>query len=256
MGVPDMKFINRKIPIADVARALDLRFGGNGNLHCWRPQLHKQGDRTASVGIKKVNNTVKCFGCGVGPLGPIDLVIEVQGLSNSGTAARWIAAHFKVPELTPGRHIVQVERKIFQFGSETHIGFLVHSGLWAELSTTARSIVPVFLEFGEPVSGQQNLSIQISYRALARHAGVASPNAISAALNELREIHWLCRLPSQPEPNARPILATATYLVTPRSDELLELAQYRSKLMRTEIDIERRLRAEGKQKRRSELFTK
>jgi hypothetical protein len=256
MGVPDMKFINRKIPIADVARALDLRFGGNGNIHCWRPQLHKQDDRTASVGIKKVNNTVKCFGCGTGPFGPIDLVIEVQGLTNSGTAARWIAARFTVPELTPGRHIVQAERIIFQFGSESHIGFLVHSGLWAQLSTTARSIVPIFLEFGKPASGQQNLSVQISYRALSRYAGIASPNAISAALNELRDIHWLCRLPSKPEPGVRPIRATASYLVTPRSDELVELAQYRSSLMRTEIDDERELRAEERQKRRSALFTK
>jgi hypothetical protein len=73
LGLPDLKFINRKIRISEVARALDLRIGDNGNIHCWRLELHQNGDRSPSVGIRKTNNTVKCFGCGIGPLGPVDL---------------------------------------------------------------------------------------------------------------------------------------------------------------------------------------
>ncbi len=95
MGVPDLKFINRKVPIIDVARALDLRIGTNENIHCWRPELHQHGDRTASVGIRKTNNTVKCFGCDIGPLGPVDLVMAVRGLTNPGGAAQWIANRSK-----------------------------------------------------------------------------------------------------------------------------------------------------------------
>ncbi|HEY1754188.1 MAG TPA: hypothetical protein VGG72_02245 [Bryobacteraceae bacterium] len=256
MGVPDIRFINRNIPIADVARELGLRFGANGNIHCWQPESHQHGDRTASVGIRRANNTVKCFGCDIGPLGPIDMVMAVRGFNNPGQAARWIAERFVVPELPPGRHLVEPRRRIFQFGFESSIALLVHSGLWAELSPTSRSIVPVFLELGDPVPGTQNLSIQISYRALARYAGVTSHNAIFAALRELQGIHWLCHLPSHPEPGVRPMRATGTYLVTPKSDELLELAHSNTAQMRSEIDIERKLRAEAKQQRRNTLLTK
>jgi hypothetical protein len=51
LGVPDLKFINRHIGITEIARHLDLRAGENGNIHCWRPEFHQNGDRTASVGI-------------------------------------------------------------------------------------------------------------------------------------------------------------------------------------------------------------
>lgn len=74
--IPDMRFINRKVPIAEVARALSLRLDGTGKIHCWHPDKHKNGDRTASVGIRISNNTVKCFGCGSRPICPIDLVMS------------------------------------------------------------------------------------------------------------------------------------------------------------------------------------
>ena len=89
MGIPDLRYIHRKIPIVDVARALNLRIGTNGNIHCWHPEQHQHGDRTASVGIRKINNTVKCFGFGVGPLSVVDLVMAVLQLKNPGAAARW-----------------------------------------------------------------------------------------------------------------------------------------------------------------------
>jgi cobalamin biosynthesis protein CobD/CbiB len=37
--IPDMRFINRKVPIAEVACALGLRLEGAGKLHCWHPDL-------------------------------------------------------------------------------------------------------------------------------------------------------------------------------------------------------------------------
>jgi len=56
--IPDMLYINRQIPIADVAHALGLRLDGARKIHCWHPERHKNGDRTASVGIRRVNNTL------------------------------------------------------------------------------------------------------------------------------------------------------------------------------------------------------
>jgi hypothetical protein len=251
MGIPDMRFINRRISITDVAKCLDLRYGNNGLLHCWRPELHQNGDRTASVSIHKRKNYVKCFGCSIGRLGPIDLVMSVLDMQNPGAAARWIAERFVVPDLPRGRHLVRPERKIFQFGFESPIGLLVQSGLWAELSLTARSLVPVFLELAERIAGKQELTIKISYRSLARFSGVASPNAIRKALRELMEIHWLSALPCQPEPSAGPIRETKSYLITPRSDELVELAHAHCTRLRNEIDIQKVLRAQARQHRKN-----
>jgi hypothetical protein len=36
-----MKYINRELPIADVARAPDIRFDGLGKVHCWHPERHR-----------------------------------------------------------------------------------------------------------------------------------------------------------------------------------------------------------------------
>ena len=116
--------------------------------------------------------------------------MAVRDLS-AGQAARWIAERFQVPELPPGTHLAQPKRLIFEFGKESDIGVLVQSGLWAELSAAARSIIPVLLELAERVPGSQNLKILISYRAIARFSGLASPNAIRDALKELQAIFWL-----------------------------------------------------------------
>jgi hypothetical protein len=48
-GIPDMHFINRGVPIAEAARALDLRFDCTGKIHCWHPERH-QKRRSDGVG--------------------------------------------------------------------------------------------------------------------------------------------------------------------------------------------------------------
>ena len=132
--------------------------------------MHHNGDRTAS-GIRKINNTVKCFGvgCGVGPLGPVDLVIQVLRLKHVIEAAQWIADHFAVPELPPKKHLQHFERRVFQYGFESDIGLLVYSGLWAGRSPVARALVPVMLELAERNTTTRALSIQMSYMALGRY---------------------------------------------------------------------------------------
>jgi hypothetical protein len=249
MGVPDIGFINREISIADLARELDLKFGNDGNIHCWRPELHQSGDRTASVSIWRRTNKVKCFGCDMGPLGPIDLVLSVLAISNPGDAARWIAERFYVPDLLRGRHLVQPERRTFPYGFESELGILIRSGLWPRLSSAARSLAPVLLEFADNEPGKQILTVRMSYRAMMRYSGISSPNAIAEALRELAQIRWLTRMPGQREPGPGPVRGTSTYLLTPKSDELRELADANFKEMRDEIEIERKLRAEARAKR-------
>jgi len=50
-GIPDMRYINRQVPIVKVARALDLRLEGASKIHCWHPDRHKNGDRLDIPGI-------------------------------------------------------------------------------------------------------------------------------------------------------------------------------------------------------------
>ena len=254
-GIPDLRYINRKVSIREVARALDLRFGPNGNVHCWRPELHQNEDRTASVGIWTAVNKMKCFGCGVGPLGPVDLVMSVIGMTNPGAAGRWIAQRFSIPDLPPGRRPVAPERHIAQFGHESDVGVLILSGLWAQLSPHARSLVPVLLELAERDPKTRTLALQISYRALQRFSGVSSPNAVANALRELQEIQWLTPSKGQRTPGGGPVRNTSTYIITPRSDALMELAHATVAEFRRDIEEERKLRAEERERRRT-LLTK
>jgi hypothetical protein len=108
-AIPDMRFINRELSIAEVARRLDLRFDGNSKIHCWHPDRHQHGDRTASVGIRTTNNTVKCFGCDSKPMGPIDLVMDVLGTDSPAGAAIWIADRFEVPTIPARRHVARLK---------------------------------------------------------------------------------------------------------------------------------------------------
>jgi hypothetical protein len=236
-----MRYINRQVPIAEVARILELRLDGVGKLHCWHPDRHKNGDRTASVGIRSSNNTVKCFGCDSKPMGPIDFVMDVVGLA-AADAALWIAERFDVPRIPAGKRLAEVDRYRGRIGHERGLELLVRSGLWGRLSQAAQSIAPVFLamcEYHEPTDLE--FSIQISYAAIARFGGIRSPNAIRKALTELGEIGFLrfpgaglCRSPERP---------ASLYIVTPNSNELQELAQVIAAQMKTEIAAEKELRA-------------
>ena len=147
--IPDMRFINREVPIADVARVLDLRLDGTTRIHCWHPERHQHGDRTASVGVRATNNTVKCFGCDSKPMGPIDLVMDVHGTASPADAALWIADRFTVPSIPARKRLTDADGRRDRVGYERGLGLLIRSGLWARLSGPAQAIAAVLLEFGE-----------------------------------------------------------------------------------------------------------
>ena len=239
-GIPDMRFINREVRIVDVARTLDIRLDGAGKIHCWHPERHQHGDRTASVGIRTSNNTVKCFGCDSKPMGPIDFVMDVLGLA-AADAALWIAERFEVPAIPVGKRLAEADRWRGRIGYERGLDLLVRSGLFGVLSEPARSIAAVFQAMSEKQEPtDQQFSIQISYLGITRYSGVRSPNAIRKALIELGEIGFL----KFPEAGLRrgPDQPASAYIVMPNSDELYELAQAFSARMKTEIAAERELR--------------
>ena len=248
-GVPDMRWINRNVPVMEVAQKLDLRVGEHGRVHCWHPENHHNGDRTASVGIRKKINTVKCFGsgCGVGPFGPIDLVMDALGLASPWESALWIAVRFNVPYLPKGAHVQQKHRTFRPAGFEDDIGLLVQSGLWAELSAPTRCIAPVLLLFANREPGKATATVKVSYRAIGRYSGVVSPNAISKAIGELEEIGWLKKVAKQ---SAGPVAETGSYVLSPQGDDLMELANARARQMRTEIEAEKAVRKKQRETRR------
>jgi hypothetical protein len=246
-GIPDMRYINRQVRIVEVVRKLDLRLDGPSKIHCWHPDWHQHGDRTASVGIRTSNNTVKCFGCGIGPIGPIDLVMDVLGMSSPADGALWIADRFAVPTIPSRRPLPSLGRS-FRVGYERGLGLLVRSGLWGKLSEAARCIAPVLLEMAERLEpADEELSVQISYVGIARFSGVSSHRAIRKALIELGEIGFL-RFPCAGLRRS-PERTSSRYLVTPLSNDLWESGNAFAGQLRTEIAAEKELRKRSRQSR-------
>jgi hypothetical protein len=246
-GIPDMRFINREVKIAEVASSLDLKLDGSTRIHCWHPDRHKNGDRSASVGIRTSNNTVKCFGCDSKPMGPVDLVMDVLTVSPAD-AALWIAARFPVPLIPARKRLRDSSLRRESAGYAHGLALMIHSGLWGSLSEAARSIAPVLLELAErglPLN--QEFEIQISYAGISRYSGIRSPNSIREALIALSDIGFL-KLPETPIRRS-PERETAKYLVTPYSNQLWEAAQSFARQMQVEIAAEIELRARLRKER-------
>lgn len=246
-----MRYINRQVPIAEVARKLDLRLDGSSKIHCWHPDRHHSGDRTASVGIRKSNNTVKCFGCDLGPIGPIDLVRDALGFSLPADAALWIAERFVVPTIPARRRLPSLQspsRVIHDRG----LRLLVRSGVFARFSEAARCIAPVLFEMAEriPPAGEE-LSVQISYVGIGRFSGVTSHRAIRKALVELSDAGFLrfasAGLRRSPE------RASSQYIVTPLSDDLWDACNAFAAQLRNEIAAEKELRKRAREVRIQKL---
>ena len=249
-GIPDLSWINRELPIADVVKALDLRVGEGGKIHCWHPERHKSGDRTASVGIQKPVNRVKCFGCGTRPMSVVDLVMDATGTDAAG-AAQWIEKHFEVRRIPKRRHLQDARPKHWcDVGHEQPIELLVKSGIWGALSPQAQRIAPVLNCLATKADGN-TFRIQISYRAIMRYSGVKSPNSVAKALKQLAEIEWLKTLPT--ESNSKVLRDSGTYILTPYSDGITELANSMAAQMRQEIEAERELRKRQRRARRQAI---
>jgi hypothetical protein len=238
--IPDMRFINRGVPIREVAGALDLRLEGSNKIYCWHPDRHQHGDRTASVGIRATNNTVKCFGCDSKPMGPIDLVMDVVKMS-AADAALWIAARFDAPAIPARKRLTDRSQPRDRVGYERGLGLLIRSGLWAGLPEAARAIGPVLLELAERRQpSDEESTIQISYAGITRYSGIRSPNSIRKALVALREIGFI-KL-RKTESRRTPERTSALYTLTPFSNQLWELAQAFARQTQVEVAAEIELR--------------
>jgi hypothetical protein len=248
-GIPDARWINRNLKIADVADALGCK-ASLGKLHCWHPEQHKNEDRSPSVGINKTTNRVKCFGCARDTkyMTVIDLVMDFLEVDVS-RAIRWLAERYKIPQIPKGTHLKEPNRPRFAVGKEDPVEMLVRSGIWGILSPPAQRIFPVLLSFAEP-DDKRRYEVEISYLALQRYSGLKSPNAVRAGLKCLTDWRLLEAIPVY---GGTPLIRrTAKYLLTPYGDEFQELANAVSSEQRTAIEVEREYRKHA----RSERFKK
>ena len=80
--------------------------------------------------------------------------------------------------------------------------------------------------------------------------------ALAKALRELQEIGWLSASAGAREPGSGPVRSVSTYLLTPRSDEILELANANFAQVRNDVEAERTLRAQARAERKRCIITK
>jgi hypothetical protein len=187
--LPDMTFIRREIPIADVARELGIRVAGSNAAHCWRVGAHQNGDRTPSMGFNK-RNRARCYVCDAGAMSVIDLVIAYKECSLKEATA-WFCARWPVPTIAKNTKLARRER-----WATSPVGYssfpleeFIRSGVWAALDDPARAILPVMFCFAE------RGTVSVSYRGLARYSGLASSATVAKAFQQLKRIGILEALP-------------------------------------------------------------
>jgi hypothetical protein len=186
-SLPDMTFIRREIPIAEVARALGIRVAGSNAAHCWRDG-HQNGDRTPSMSFRR--NRAKCHVCDADSKSTIDLVIAHQacGLKE---AVDWLCARWTVPAVAKNTKLARRER-----WATSAVGYssfpleeFIRSGVWAALDDPARAVLPVMFCFAE------RGTVSVSYRGLARYSGLRSLATVAKAFRQLKRIGILEALP-------------------------------------------------------------
>lgn len=240
---PDLSFIKKVVPVHEIAVALGLDVSGN-SARCWRPDNHKNGDRTRSITFNARKNIGRCFVCDARAWSGIDLVMTVRGVSLR-EAAEWIAARFPVPEIPRRKHLKHKER----WDPSSRVGTsafsledIVRSGFWAKLSCSEARILGVFCTFCPPGSGDK----AISYRGIMRYAGVRSQSTVSRVLKRFSRI-GLLDIKRGLEDGFR---ACNIYSLTLDSPALRGLLRDVYEHQREEIAVERQIREEQRKARR------
>jgi hypothetical protein len=187
--MPDMKYINREIPILEVARELGLQVRGRKTTcpECKKKRL------TFSVKF----NCWRCWNCD--PAGKrrtaIDLVMFFLNV-DAYNAAAWISKRWNVV----GR--VQVERSENQRGITKHVyrrvrsipiperdkpslQAIVTSPGWREMALSARVVAMTLLALAR---ADARNSVTIDRKGLSDLTGITDPNTLAKANRELQAI--------------------------------------------------------------------
>jgi hypothetical protein len=239
---PDLKYIRHHISVREIARELGLEVFGN-SARCWRGESHQHGDQTPSLSFTK-RNRWKCHVCDDRARSNLDLVMKFHGCDLK-TAVEWIAARFDVPRVERNKS----RRVTYPHGIRAGVGAsplddLVRSGLWACMSSSARSVLGVFIGFKDPDT--KAWIVEISMRGLSRFAGL-SVKGVWLALHDLEHI-GLVTVFSRP-PSRGVVRACNKYELTFESPRFLEWSKLASDAFRTQVDFERAQRRMARETR-------
>jgi len=250
-GIPDVRYIKTRIPVADVALELGLEVFDGRMMRCWRPENHQHGDRTPSVGIDPRRNRVRCFICDPRAYSAIDLVQKILGC-DTRDAINWIAARFEVPSIPKGRHLPKADpfRSVSRVGLGGSLEQVIRSGLWANLTPSERSILPVLCELGDSTKD----AFEMSYRGIRHYSGIGSDTTVLAALHHFEQMHLL-KIHRAREAGGL-LRACNSYELTFDDQRLLELMAEFYQREQKEIEAERQNRQEQRNIRRRVLAKK
>jgi hypothetical protein len=240
---PDVAYIKKNVPVLGVAKALGMRIR-RGRAQCWRSSNHSHGDQDPSLCFHERKNRARCFVCDMrGGHSCIDLVMGVLAI-DMGSAVRWIADRFTVPNVKPGAPIGGRHRepKPYRVDLGSELQVLVRSGLFGQLSAAESRILVALQVFKDP---DTELS-PLSYQAIMRYSGVTSRRDVSRALAQLQRFHAL-----QINRGLRVGITrqASTYRVTLDDPKFLDLCNSVAAVAREEIARERAFRKGLRQSR-------
>ncbi len=243
---PDINFIRKSIPVQDIAVELGLRLNGHYRATCWRAENHRNGDRDPSVSFQKKTNRGRCWVCDTaGGWSNIDLVMQVLGCDFPAAVA-WICQRFPVPAARPGKHIVHRNgwSPTFRVGcGYSRLEWVIRSGLWGQLSPSQRSILGVLDTFTDPETGEAT----ISYRGVARYAGIGSFATVRGALRRFQQLGLLEIKRSLDGDGFR---ACSRYQLTFDSPRFLSIVNEIYQHQREEVELDRAFRTSERKRRR------
>src|ERR1700675_598660 len=251
-GLPDFKFINR-IPIVDVARKIALEVIGDGEIRCWRSNEHKRG--TSPFLRVLPANKVICGACGTSKMSVVDMVRHFGGFETPREAGECVASFYPdVPRTPKGIHLKNPTCEPVPPGCRNLWTLLIPSGVWAELSETAKALVPVFLLFAEWNDAGDEGLLTISHGGLKQYTGLRSPNALVKAIKELEEIGWLGKRPSLR--GHSPAQGVMTYVITPLSQGVRDKANETAPALAARISYEKGIAKRKREERKRALQSK
>jgi hypothetical protein len=163
-------------------------------------------------------------------------------------AVRWITERFEVPAAPKGRHIKHRERRPERIRVGTSGSIfegLVRSGIWASLTPAQRSLIPVLDTFADPATH----TLTMSYRGLMQYAGIRSQSTVSTALKRFQALHFLLK----ERGNDQMLRTCNTYKLDFDNPQFIALANDCHRHLREQIEKERALRKEARNRREAEL---
>jgi hypothetical protein len=236
---PDISWIKKHVAVLQVGKELGMRIRGR-RAKCWRPENHAHGDSHPSLHFYERGNRVRCFVCDMkGGHSCVDLVMGILGVE-VGSAVRWIAERFTVPNIKPGAPLGRRTKEPAPYrvglpGSEFEV--TVRSGMFGQLKPAERCILVALFNFKDPDTGVSLLS----YQAIMRYSGVARRCDVSSALKQLQKLHAIQISRGKWAGATR---QCSSYRVTLEEPKFLELCNSVRATSREQIAKERAHRAE------------